>query len=469
MLLVSVFGLTAWTHGLFVAVGPPVNTVAPSFTGNQVKGQVLSSNNGTWTQSPTSYTYQWKRGGVAIPGAIELNYQLVNADIGSTISVAVTAINAAGSATASSGSSGAIVEATPNVTGTFNVTPAGNSILDSFPNGVGWSMGSTPTATNPIVITYSFPQNANSFCDNTGNSTAYGNHENTTGFSGLSAQQQAVAEKTLALWARLTNITFVKITEPSPCTVSSSPIPYKGANIRFGNSSVPATSYAYSTTSYPQPDTGDIWFGTSDPQNVSPTFGDYGWYVFMHEEGHTLGLKHYFDVIVPNWPALLAAYQTTEWGIMDYASFVTPGGGNVPYTNAAGSGPQSPMYQDIMGIQLIYGVDTRSNSGATSYSWNATTGELSINGVASGNVSSTHKIYMTIWDGAFPNDTYDFSAFPHGGSTINLGLSPITPPPVCSIANSSLLADQGSGHTAACNVYNSQNANSTIEHGILPP
>jgi hypothetical protein len=40
---------------------PPVNTVAPAVTGTATQGQTLTTDNGTWTNSPTGYTYQWQR------------------------------------------------------------------------------------------------------------------------------------------------------------------------------------------------------------------------------------------------------------------------------------------------------------------------------------------------------------------------------------------------------------------------
>lgn len=38
----------------------PVNTVAPLITGQPLSGQILTADHGTWTNSPTSYTYQWQ-------------------------------------------------------------------------------------------------------------------------------------------------------------------------------------------------------------------------------------------------------------------------------------------------------------------------------------------------------------------------------------------------------------------------
>jgi len=38
----------------------PANTVAPSISGQPLSGQTLTADHGTWTNSPTSYSYQWQ-------------------------------------------------------------------------------------------------------------------------------------------------------------------------------------------------------------------------------------------------------------------------------------------------------------------------------------------------------------------------------------------------------------------------
>lgn len=77
------------------STSPPANTVAPSVTGTAVVGQTLTTTNGTWTNSPTSYTYQWYRGATLITGATSSSYTLVQADAGNTsnIKCTVTASN----------------------------------------------------------------------------------------------------------------------------------------------------------------------------------------------------------------------------------------------------------------------------------------------------------------------------------------------------------------------------------------
>lgn len=92
-------------------VAPPYNTVLPVISGTTTEGQTLSTTDGTWLQSPTSYAYQWKRNGVAIGGATSNTYVLVDADAGTTITATVTATNAGGSTDATSAGVGPITDA----------------------------------------------------------------------------------------------------------------------------------------------------------------------------------------------------------------------------------------------------------------------------------------------------------------------------------------------------------------------
>jgi hypothetical protein len=85
----------------------PVNTVAPAVTGTVQSRQTLSTTTGTWTGSPTSYSYQWKRGATNV-GANSDSYTLVTADVGSTMTCVVTATNAVGSTNATSGTTGTV-------------------------------------------------------------------------------------------------------------------------------------------------------------------------------------------------------------------------------------------------------------------------------------------------------------------------------------------------------------------------
>ncbi|MEI9966590.1 MAG: hypothetical protein WDN67_03045 [Candidatus Moraniibacteriota bacterium] len=80
----------------------PVNTALPLITGTPLVGETLSVSNGTWTNTPTSYTYQWKRDGEDIDGETENTYVLTEDDFNAMISCVVTATNAEGSGEAES-------------------------------------------------------------------------------------------------------------------------------------------------------------------------------------------------------------------------------------------------------------------------------------------------------------------------------------------------------------------------------
>jgi hypothetical protein len=85
----------------------PANTAAPSISGTPADGYTLTAGNGTWTNSPTSYTYTWDQcnasGTGCTPTTVAGNtYDVTSPDNGDTIEVTVTATNAGGSANATS-------------------------------------------------------------------------------------------------------------------------------------------------------------------------------------------------------------------------------------------------------------------------------------------------------------------------------------------------------------------------------
>ena len=80
-----------------VVVDVPVNSTIPVVTGDTGEGDTLTTTTGSWTNSPTSYTYRWLRDDVAISGATASTYVLTATDVGTTIKSEVTAINAGGS------------------------------------------------------------------------------------------------------------------------------------------------------------------------------------------------------------------------------------------------------------------------------------------------------------------------------------------------------------------------------------
>lgn len=83
----------------------PTNTVAPVISGTGSTGNTLTLiSNGTWTNSPLSYTYQWNNNGHPILGATSSTLLLGDIEVGNDVTCSVTAINATGSGRAASNS-----------------------------------------------------------------------------------------------------------------------------------------------------------------------------------------------------------------------------------------------------------------------------------------------------------------------------------------------------------------------------
>jgi peptidoglycan/xylan/chitin deacetylase (PgdA/CDA1 family) len=97
------------------AVVAPVNTALPVITGTAQDGQTLTASTGSWSGTSPSYTYQWvscNTGGNncgAITGATGATYTPVTADVGTTLGVAVTATNSAGSVSATSEATSTVI------------------------------------------------------------------------------------------------------------------------------------------------------------------------------------------------------------------------------------------------------------------------------------------------------------------------------------------------------------------------
>lgn len=79
----------------------PLNSVAPSISGNPQPGSTLSCDPGTWSGSPT-FAFQWLRDGVPIAGATASSYAVAAGDVGATLVCRVTATDSGGSTSADS-------------------------------------------------------------------------------------------------------------------------------------------------------------------------------------------------------------------------------------------------------------------------------------------------------------------------------------------------------------------------------
>ena len=112
---------TSEATGTVLAAPPPAptNTALPAISGSTEEGQTLSATTGSWTGSPTSYTYQWQDCNTAgeactsITSATSSNYKLASSDVGHKLRVQVTATNTGGSTKATSEATGTVLAAPP--------------------------------------------------------------------------------------------------------------------------------------------------------------------------------------------------------------------------------------------------------------------------------------------------------------------------------------------------------------------
>ena len=131
-----------------------LTAAVPTVAGNAVAGQTLTANPGVWAPAPVTLSYQWQRGGVDVPGATGLTYQLTTADAGAVMTVVVSG-SQHGYASKSQTSAGtATVLAGSPFTAAPVTTVTGSAV-------VGQTLTTDPGvwAPAPVTLTYQWQRN----------------------------------------------------------------------------------------------------------------------------------------------------------------------------------------------------------------------------------------------------------------------------------------------------------------------
>jgi serralysin len=179
------------------------------------------------------------------------------------------------------------------------------------------------------------------------------------GFRFFSGNQITMAESALTSWDDLINLDFVRGTGFT--------------DIEFGYTT---TGINFAHAYYPT--NGSAWFNANDARLTNPTLGQYGYETFIHEIGHALGLNHMGDYDASD-PGSIRPYSFQDSTVFSVMSYFGPshfaGQGEVQWGDWIKDGisfsVQTPMVNDIMAIQSIYGAETSTRSGNTVYGFNS--------------------------------------------------------------------------------------------------
>lgn len=132
----------------------PLNTAPPTISGSDVLGQTLTAADGTWTNNPTGFSYQWQDCNAAgasctnITGATAKTYKLVAGDVTHTIRVVVSATGGVSPAT-----SAATAQVAPTTfTWTGGALASGGAPALDWSNATNWSQGIAPTGSVAALV-----------------------------------------------------------------------------------------------------------------------------------------------------------------------------------------------------------------------------------------------------------------------------------------------------------------------------
>ena len=271
-------------------------------------------------------------------------------------------------------------------------------------------MAGLPLWTNPEVIqqldsgmhltgtqwTFAFP---------TSNTWIPSYQQEHSGFSPLNTSQQGAAKLAMQLWDDLIapNTTFNGNNPNSTILMSN-------------NVGTSAYSYAY----YPDQagwEGSSAWINSNYAELRAPKVGDYSFQTYLHELGHTIGLDHMGNYNgSADYAVDASSVQDSHlYSVMSYFPVWETGQANWT-VGGVDYYAQTPMLNDILAIQSIYGADLTTRTGNTTYGFHAS--GISPTEAQVYDFSVNKHPIMTIYD-AGGNDTLDLSGYATA-STIDL-------------------------------------------------
>ncbi len=230
-----------------------------------------------------------------------------------------------------------------------------------------------------------------------------------SGFMRFTPSQIAAGELAMALWSDVANIRLTRVGAGASGDGAYS----NNADFLLGNWTAGAASsylagygsFQWETSGGATARTSRVWIDGTRPDNLDPMPTNSGLELFIHEIGHGIGLSHpgSYDAgpgRTLTWAANAEYVQDTQqYTIMSYFSESNTG------ANYGGQLPTTPMLHDIAAVQLMYGANTATRAGNTTYGFNSNA-DRPVFALS----SATDRPVFTIWDGGGIN-TLDLSGF----------------------------------------------------------
>ena len=232
-----------WPSGFihFVDEATPVltSTSPPTVTGTPKVGEMVRATVGGWRGGPRSYTFQWSADGVAIPGATFTGYVPTADQVGSRLSVQVSAHRTGyESGTAASAQSAAIAKGTLEITRTTQVTGTAQ---------VGEVLSATPATFSPEPASRTLQWRADGAVipGSGGRSLTVDESLLDTTITVLTIARAEGYAKATAHSAPLGPVTAAGIEVTEPFTVAGRPLKDETLTIQPGTYSPPDSAYYY--------------------------------------------------------------------------------------------------------------------------------------------------------------------------------------------------------------------------------
>jgi hypothetical protein len=143
-----------------VLPAPPAGATVPTISGTAMAGDTLTVEGDRWTGTNPTFAYQWRRCDTTgascsdISGATSNTYTPVLADVAHTVRAVVTAINAAGSATATSAPTAEVVPEATFTAAISGVAQIPTNGTDEDIIGVLRAVPGDPGGPDPVTFTY---------------------------------------------------------------------------------------------------------------------------------------------------------------------------------------------------------------------------------------------------------------------------------------------------------------------------